>query len=88
MNLNENRDDAVEMESSEENINTTENIQQMLNSKAKIDETWGMLDSFAALISEDKKQDYINLKEMFASFVKHAEEFIRISGSVNEDLKK
>ena len=87
MNLNENRDDAVEMESSEENINSAQIIRQMVTSKAKFNETWGMLDNLTAFMADDKKQDYINLKEMFASFIKHAEEFIRISGSVNEDLK-
>ena len=71
MDLNENRDDAMEMESNEEN--TVENIHQMLDSKAEFDETWEMLDTITAYISADKKQNYINLKEMFANFIKHDE---------------
>ena len=88
MNLNENRDDAVEMESSEENINTAQIIRQMLTSKAKFDETWGMLDNLTAFMDANKKQDYTNLKEAFANFIKYAEELYQISGSVNEVLKK
>ena len=86
MDLDENQDDAMEMGSSEENI--AQNIQQMLNSKAEFDETWKMLDNFAALIAEDKKQNYINLKDTFVNIIKYAEEFPKISGSVNEGLKK
>ena len=88
MNLNENRDDAVEMESSEENINTAQIIQQMITSKAAFDDTWKMFDNFAALISDDKKQSYTNLKETFANFIKYAEELYQISGSVNESFEK
>ena len=71
MDLNENRDDTMEMESSEEN--TAENIQKMLDSKAEFDETWEMLDTFTAFISADKKQKYTNLKDTFGNFIKHDE---------------
>ena len=86
MDLNENRDDAMETGSSEEN--TAENIQKMLDSKAEFDVTWKMLDNFAAFIAEDKKQNYADLKNAFGNFIKHAEEFATISGSVHEGLKK
>ena len=71
MDLNENRDDTMEIESSEEN--TAENIQKMLDSKAEFDETWEMLDTFTAFISADKKQKYTNLKDTFGNFIKHGE---------------
>ena len=71
MDLYENRDDDMETESSEED--TAINTQKMLDSKAGFEETWKMLDNFAAFISEDKKQNYANLKDTFRNFIKHAE---------------
>ena len=85
MDLNENRDNVMERESSEEN--TAQNIQKMLDLKAGFEETWKMLDNFAALIAEDKKQNYAGLKDAFGNFIKYAEEFPKISGSMNEGLK-
>ena len=92
MDLNENRDDTMEMESSEKN--TAENIQKMLDSKAEFDETWEMLDTFTAFISADKKQKYTNLRNTFANFIKHGEKRdaaineLKIATTKLEDLEQ
>ena len=86
MNINKNHDDAMEMGSSEENI--TQNIQQMLKLKTEFDDLWPVLDTLTTFIEADKKQSYVHLKDVITNVVKYAEEFPKISGSVNEIVKK
>ena len=82
-----NRNDAMDVETSEED-KAEEKILEILQGRKEFEETWKMLDNFAALISEDKKQNYTNLKAAFENFTKHAAKIASISGSVHEGLKK
>ena len=81
-----NRNDAMDVETSEED-KAEEKILEILQGRKEFEETWKMLDNFAALISEDKKQNYTNLKAAFENFTKHAAKIASISGSVHEGLK-
>ena len=80
------QDDAMETGLNKDNI--VQNIQQMLNSKAEFDDLWVVLDSLTTFITVDKKQNYVHLKDVITNVVKYAEEFPKISGSVNEIVKK
>ena len=79
------QDDAMEMGLNEDNI--VQNIQTMLNSKTEFDALWVVLDSLTTFIEADKKQLYVHLKDVITNVVNYAEEFPKISGSVNEFLK-
>ena len=86
MALVENRDDVMDVETSEED--SEGKILEILQDRKKFEETWKMLDSMTGYITGEPKQNYENLKVAFDNFTKHAAKIATISGSVHEGLKK
>ena len=86
MDFVENRNDAMDVETSEEDFEGK--ILEVLQDRKEFKETWTMLDSLTVYITGEPKRNYENLKAAFENFTKHAAKIATISGSVHEGLKK
>ena len=86
MDFVENRNDAMDVETSEED-KTEEKILEILQNPEEFKETWEMLDNSVKYMALEHKQKYAKLKEAFENFTKHAAKIASISGSVHEGLK-